>query len=133
PVQPSKEASDRDFDLACRYALDHLDHGGLFIGTHNPQSCLMAAQYMEQKGLPPHHPRVYFSQLYGMSDHLSFNLAAKGYQVSKYLPYGPVEDVMPYLIRRSEENASVTDASGGELERIHREILRRRKKPGKPG
>lgn len=128
PVQPNKEASDRDFNLACRYALDHLDQGGLFIGTHNQESCLLAARYMEEKGLDPHHPRVYFSQLYGMSDHLSFNLAASGYRVSKYLPYGPVEDVMPYLIRRSEENASVTDASGGELERINEE-LKRRKNP----
>src|SRR5690606_6472835 len=102
PIQPSKDATDRDFDQAVGFCFKHLDQLSLFIGTHNENSCSRAIQMMEIDNIPNDHPDVYFSQLYGMSDHISFNLAKCGYNVAKYLPYGPVKDVIPYLMRRAE-------------------------------
>ena len=126
PIQPGKEATDKDYDEAVLYCLQHLDKIALFIGTHNEKSCLLAAEYMEGHNIPANHPHVYFSQLYGMSDNISFNLANSGYHVAKYLPYGPVKDVIPYLMRRAQENTSVAGQTSRELSLIRKEIKRRK-------
>lgn len=129
PIQPDKTATDRDYNEALKYILDNLDLFYLVAGTHNEESAGLLVRLMEEKGTDKRDPRVYFSQLYGMSDHISFNLAAAGYHVVKYLPFGPVEDVLPYLIRRAEENTSVAGQTGREL-RLIREELQRRKRSG---
>ncbi|XZF16632.1 proline dehydrogenase family protein [Chitinophagaceae bacterium MMS25-I14] len=126
PIQPNKESTDKDYDAGVLFCLQHLDDIAVFIGTHNEQSCLKAAAYMESQNIPATHPHVYFSQLYGMSDNMSFNLAHSGYHVAKYLPYGPVEDVIPYLMRRAQENTSVAGQTGRELTLINKEIKRRK-------
>jgi proline dehydrogenase len=125
PIQPDKQSTDRDYDAAVEYCLQNLDKLALFIGTHNEKSCLDAVKYMREHKLAPGNPNVYFSQLYGMGDNISFNLAHEGYNVSKYLPYGPVEDVIPYLMRRAQENTSVAGQTTRELELIDKEIKRR--------
>jgi proline dehydrogenase len=128
PIQPNKAATDKDYDEGVHFCLDRLDHISLFIGTHNEQSCMLAAKFMEQHGVPHNHSRVYFSQLFGMSDNISFNLAHEGYNVAKYLPYGPVKDVIPYLMRRAQENTSVAGQTGRELSLINKELMRRKAK-----
>jgi proline dehydrogenase len=128
PIQKDKEASDADYDDAVRFCIDHLEKIGVIIATHNEQSNLYAAELLLEKGLPLHHPRVHFSQLYGMSDNITFNLAAAGCSVSKYLPFGPLKDVIPYLMRRAQENTSVKGQTGRELRLIKNE-LQRRKEP----
>lgn len=125
PIQPDKASTDRDYDLGVAYCLDHLDSIALFIGTHNEQSCYKAAEIMSRKGLQPGNSHVFLSQLYGMSDNITFNLADAGYNVSKYLPYGPVKDVIPYLMRRAQENTSVAGQTSRELGLIKKEIARR--------
>ncbi|GAA4466796.1 proline dehydrogenase family protein [Nemorincola caseinilytica] len=125
PIQPSKEATDKDYDEAVHYCLEHLHEVAVFIGTHNEASCMKAAQYMDSHSIAAGSDRVYFSQLYGMSDNISFNLAGSGYNVAKYLPYGPVKDVVPYLMRRAQENTSVAGQTGRELSLINQEIKRR--------
>lgn len=126
PIQPDKAAADRDYDAAVRFCLDRLDHMAPFIGTHNEHSCAEAVRYMEEHGIPANHSHVHFSQLYGMSDNITFNLAAAGYNAVKYLPYGPVKDVIPYLMRRAQENTSVAGQTGRELSLINKEMRRRR-------
>jgi len=126
PIQPSKEATDRDYDEAVEFCLDNLDYCSLFIGTHNEDSCMKATHIMTKTSIPSSSDKVFFSQLYGMSDNISFNLAKNGYNVSKYLPYGPVEDVIPYLMRRAQENTSVAGQTGRELVLIHKELERRK-------
>lgn len=126
PIQPSKEASDRDYNDAVRFCIDHLEEIGLIIATHNEQSNLLATQLLQQKGYPLHHPHVHFSQLYGMSDNITFNLANAGCSVSKYLPFGPIQDVVPYLMRRAQENTSVGGQTGRELGLIKKELTRRK-------
>src|SRR5690606_33879434 len=106
PIQPDRAATDRDYDAAGLFCLEHLYRVAAFIGTHTEQSCAKAAAYMDQHGIDPKHPHVWFSQLFGMSDNISFNLANAGFHVAKYLPYGPVKDVVPYLMRRAQENTS---------------------------
>lgn len=125
PIQATKEATDRDYDEAVLYCLEHIDCNHLFVGTHNELSCYKAIEYMGNNKISKAH--VYFSQLFGMSDNISFNLAKEEYQVSKYLPYGPVHDVIPYLMRRAQENTSVAGQTGRELTLINKEILRRKK------
>lgn len=125
PIQPDKESTDRDYDTAVAYCLDHLDTIAVFIGTHNEQSCYKAAGIMSQKGIAAGNNHVYLSQLYGMSDNITFNLADAGYNVSKYLPYGPVKDVIPYLMRRAQENTSVAGQTSRELGLIKKEMARR--------
>lgn len=125
PIQPSKESTDKDYDEAAAYCLNHLDTIAVFIGTHNENSCFKAAEMMKQKGLQPNNPHVYFSQLFGMSDNITFNLADAGFNVCKYLPYGPVKDVVPYLMRRAQENTSVAGQTSRELGLIKREMKRR--------
>lgn len=126
PIQPNKESSDVDYDAAMLFCLQHLDGLALFIGTHNESSCLKAAKYMQDHGIPANTDKVWFSQLYGMSDNVSFNLAHSGYHVAKYLPYGPVKDVIPYLMRRAQENTSVAGQTGRELSLINKEMERRK-------
>jgi proline dehydrogenase len=126
PIQPGKEATDKDYDEAVLYCLQHLEHNAVFVGTHNENSCLLAAKYMEEHNIPATTDRVYFSQLYGMSDNISFNLANSGYHVAKYLPYGPVYDVIPYLMRRAQENTSVAGQTSRELLLLDKEIKRRK-------
>lgn len=125
PIQPDKARTDRDYDAAVSYCLDHLDTLAVFIGTHNEHSCFRAAGIMTEKGIQPSNDHVYFSQLYGMSDNITFNLADAGYHASKYLPYGPVKDVIPYLMRRAQENTSVAGQTGRELGLIKKEMKRR--------
>lgn len=128
PIQPDKTATDNDYNLAVNWCLEHLAVLSVFIGTHNEESCMLAAQYMHDHGIPHNHPHVHFSQLYGMSDNITFNLARAGYRVSKYLPYGPVNDVLPYLIRRSNENSSISGQMSRELLLLQKEIKRRKQK-----
>lgn len=125
-IQPSKPATDEAYDEALRYSVDRIGAGlAVFIGTHNEASCMLGARLLHDRGLPHDHPHVHFSQLFGMSDHITFNLAKSGYRVSKYLPYGPVRDVLPYLIRRAEENSSISGQLGRELRLIREELTRR--------
>jgi proline dehydrogenase len=126
PIQSEKSNTDRDYDLALKACIDHIGHVALCAGTHNEQSSLLLTRLMKDKGIPNNHPHVWFSQLYGMSDHISFNLANAGYNVCKYVPYGPVTAVLPYLIRRAQENTSVKGQTGRELSLIQKEIRRRK-------
>lgn len=126
PIQPNKAATDADYDAAVQYGLTHPDTITLFIGSHNENSNLLAANYILNKNLQPAQAPIYFSQLFGMSDHLSFNLGKAGFKVSKYLPYGPVADVVPYLMRRAQENTSVAGQTGRELTLINQELKRRK-------
>ena len=128
PIQPTKEASDTDFDKSLRLALDHADIVGLCAGSHNEKSALLLTEIMKEKGLPNDHPSIYFAQLLGLSDHISFNLANAGYTVAKYVPYGPVKEVMPYLLRRADENTSVAGQTSRELSLIMKERKRRKGK-----
>jgi len=126
PICASKTETDDNFNAVLRYIFDHLDDISLFLGTHNEESSILATQLMQEKNIEPSDDRVWFGQLYGMSDHISFNLAAEGYNVAKYIPFGPVKDVMPYLIRRAEENTSVAGQTNRELEMIKKEKKRRK-------
>lgn len=126
PIQPDKASTDRDYDAAVEYCLAHLDSLAVFIGTHNEKSCMLAVKYMQEHDIPANAPNIYFSQLYGMSDNISFNLAHEGFHVAKYLPYGPVRDVIPYLMRRAQENTSVAGQTGRELTLINKEMKRRK-------
>ena len=125
PMCPSKKATDENFDECVAYILENLDTISIFSGTHNEESCYKLMELMEEKGIAKDDNRVGFGQLYGMSDHISYNLAQKGYNVAKYVPFGPVKDVMPYLIRRAEENTSVAGQTNRELELIKKERKRR--------
>ncbi len=125
PIQPDKEHTDRDYNAALKFCVEHIDRITVFNGTHNEYSSKYLAELMAEKGLENDDPRIWFSQLYGMSDHISFNLANAGYNVAKYLPYGPVKHVIPYLVRRAEENTSVKGQTGRELSLITKEISRR--------
>jgi len=126
PIQPDKEATDRDYNLATHFCLDHVDRIGMMAGTHNETSCRLLAEEIDHRQLPHNHPHLYFAQLLGMSDNLSFNLAEAGYRVAKYMPYGPVKAVMPYLFRRAQENTSVAGQTGRELSLITQEKKRRK-------
>ena len=121
-----KADTDANFDAALRYILDYLDTISLFAGTHNEESSLLLIDLMKEKNIDATDLRVWFGQLYGMSDHISYNLSERGYNVAKYLPFGPVKDVMPYLIRRAEENTSVAGQTSRELELIRQEKSRRK-------
>jgi proline dehydrogenase len=125
PIQPSKAATDRDFNQAVEYCLDNIETIAFVAGTHNEESTEFMTEKMEEKGVAHNHSHANFSQLYGMSDNLSYVLAKNGYNVSKYVPYGPVKDTVPYLIRRAQENSSVMGQTSRELEMIARELKRR--------
>lgn len=126
PICESKIATDTNFDEVVQYVLDHLNEISLFLGTHNENSSYLAMEIMQQKGLLKNDNRVWFGQLYGMSDHISYNLGTAGYNVAKYIPFGPVKDVMPYLIRRAEENTSVAGQTSRELTLLKKEKSRRK-------
>lgn len=126
PIQPDKESSDRDYNAGVEFCIEHLDRIALIVASHNEYSNLLAAQLLQKKGLPLYHPHVHFSQLYGMSDNITFNLAHAGCSVSKYLPFGPIKDVIPYLMRRAQENTSVNGQTGRELALIKKELQRRK-------
>ena len=128
PICSSKEATDENYDAAVKYMVDHIDGMSVFEGTHNESSTYFLMNLMEEKGMKTNDDRIWFGQLYGMSDNISYNLAANGYNVAKYLPFGPVRDVMPYLIRRAEENTSVAGQTSRELEMIKAERKRRKGK-----
>lgn len=125
PIQPSKEATDRDYNLALEYCIANLDDISLIVASHNEYSALYATELLTKRGLAMNHPHIHFSQLYGMSDNITFNLAKAGCPVSKYLPFGPIRDVIPYLMRRAQENSSVAGQTGRELGLIKKELQRR--------
>jgi len=131
PIHPDKTSTDKAFNEALRFCIEKIDHLALCIGTHNEESCLEAVNYMEINRLPNNHPKIHFSQLLGMSDHISYNLSGEGFNVAKYVPYGPVNLALPYLIRRASENTSVAGQTSRELQLIEKELSRRKneKKP----
>lgn len=126
PINSTKEATDEMYNSAVEFCIAHLSEGEVFIGTHNEHSVLLAAKLMKESDVTVQDNRVWFSQLYGMCDYITFNMASGGYNVSKYVPYGPVKAVIPYLIRRADENSSVAGQASKELDLINKEMVRRR-------
>jgi proline dehydrogenase len=126
PINPSKKHTDDLYDEALRFSVAHIDRISLCAGTHNEGSSLLLTQLMREAGVAPHDERVWFAQLYGMSDNLSYNLAHAGYRTAKYVPYGPVESVMPYLLRRANENTAIAGQSSREFSLIKKELSRRK-------
>jgi proline dehydrogenase len=127
PIQPDKSSTDFSFDDGLRFAISHIDRIHVFNGTHNEESVRLMTLLMERNAIAKDDERCFFSQLYGMSDNISFTLAKRGYNVAKYVPYGPVVSVLPYLIRRAEENTAIAGQSGRELNLILQELERRKK------
>ncbi len=127
PIQPNKQASDIDYDKALKLCIDNIEVMAICAGTHNEQSSLKLVELMQEKKIAANDKRIYFSQLYGMSNHISYNLSLNSYNVAKYVPYGPVKEVLPYLIRRAQENTSVKGQTGRELNLILKEKIRRKK------
>ena len=125
PIQPDKASSDRDYNEAVEYCITNIDKLAVIIASHNEYSNMHAVNLLDNKGIPANHPHIHFSQLYGMSDNITFNLARAGCHVSKYLPFGPIKDVIPYLMRRAQENSSVSGQTGRELGLIRKELKRR--------
>ncbi len=128
PIQADKTSTDDDYNQAVQFCIEHLHHVAVIIASHNEQSNLLATSLLDQHQIPHHHSGVHFSQLYGMSDNITFNLAKDGFGVSKYLPFGPIKDVVPYLMRRAQENSSVAGQTGRELGLIEKELKRRKTK-----
>tara|TARA_B100001057_G_scaffold467004_1_gene524710 strand:+ start:149 stop:1339 length:1191 start_codon:yes stop_codon:yes gene_type:complete len=126
PIQPDKAATDRDFDAGIRWCLEHLDCVAFCSGSHNEASNALLARHLQEAGISADDPRVWSAQLLGMSDHISFNLAKSGLNVAKYVPFGPIRETIPYLIRRAEENSFVAGQTSRELELIKRELQRRK-------
>lgn len=126
PIQPDKPSTDRDFNNIIHYFVNHVDSIDFMVSTHNEESTQLLASLIDERKLPRNHPGIYFSQLYGMSDHITYSLAEEGYNVAKYVPYGAVKTMMPYLFRRAEENSSVKGQSSRELNMIRKELRRRR-------
>lgn len=128
PIQPDKESTDRDYNAAVHFCVDRIEHIALVVASHNEYSNLLTTHLLQKRSLPYDHPHIHFSQLYGMSDNITFNLAKAGCSVSKYLPFGPINDVIPYLMRRAQENSSVSGQTGRELGLIKKELERRKLK-----
>ena len=126
PICATKEETDKMFDDCERYIMDNLNDISLFVGTHNEASTYLAMDLIEEKNLSKNNPSVWFGQLYGMSEHITFNLAENGYNVVKLIPFGPIKEVIPYLIRRAEENTSVAGQTGRELSLLMKEKNRRK-------
>ncbi len=126
PLHIDKSSTDLDYNKALLFCIEHIDRISVFNGTHNELSCRYMADLMQQHNIAPDDERCYFSQLYGMRDNVSFNLADAGYNVAKYLPYGPLKAVLPYLIRRAEENSAIAGQMGRELELLYMERKRRK-------
>jgi proline dehydrogenase len=127
PIQPDKAATDRDYNDALVFCADHVDRIAFVAGTHNEDSCRLLADLLDKKNINHKNPHVYFSQLLGMSDNLSFNLADVKYNVAKYVPYGPIKAVLPYLFRRAQENTAIAGQMSRELSLIVKEKKRRAK------
>jgi proline dehydrogenase len=126
PIQPNKAATDRDYNAALELILSHIDYMTVVVGTHNEDSVALTATLMRKHGIAFDSRKVYVAQLFGMSDHISFNAANSGLNVAKYLPFGPVKDVLPYLFRRAEENTAVEGQTGRELGLLTKELDRRK-------
>jgi proline dehydrogenase len=126
PIQKNKEQTDRDYNQAVEYCINNLDQLSVIVASHNEQSNLLAARLLDEKGVAHNHSHIHFSQLFGMSDNITFNLAKEGFNVSKYLPFGPIRDVIPYLMRRAQENSSMSGQTGRELTLINKELARRK-------
>ena len=122
PIHTNKKKCDTDFNEACKYCITHIDNISVFFGTHNELSTAMITIYMKEHNISKNDNRIYFSQLLGMSDNITFSLAKKGYNTAKYVPYGPVSEVMPYLIRRAEENSAISGQTNKEILRIKEAI-----------
>lgn len=127
PIQHDKISCDKDFNEALAFIVENYEQFGLCCGTHNEESSIYLTKLMEEKGIQKEDKRFYFAQLLGMSDHISFNLSHHGFNVAKYVPYGPVKEVMPYLLRRADENTSVAGQTGRELSLLSKEYNRRKK------
>jgi proline dehydrogenase len=125
PIQPDKASTDHDFNEAVRLCISRIHQVSMIVASHNEESNLLTISLMKDLEIPADHPHIHFSQLYGMSDHITFNLAAGGFGVSKYLPFGPIRDVIPYLMRRAQENTSVAGQTGRELMLIRKELRQR--------
>lgn len=125
PIQRDKESTDRDYNAALLFCVDRIHQIATVVASHNEYSNLLATHLLQKRSLPYDHPHIHFSQLYGMSDNITFNLAKAGCSVSKYLPFGPINDVVPYLMRRAQENSSVAGQTGRELGLIKKELERR--------
>jgi len=128
PIHDGKYATDIDFDAAALYCIQNKENISLILASHNEQSNLNIVTKMQELGMANNDPKVHFSQLFGMSDHISFNMALENYNVSKYLPFGPIQDVIPYLMRRAQENSSVNGQTNRELLLIRKELARRKAK-----
>jgi len=126
PIQANKEAADIDYNNALRFCVDNIDKIAIVAGTHNEDSCRLLAELLNDKQVDHKNPHVYFSQLLGMSDNLSFNLANANYNVVKYVPYGPIKAVLPYLFRRAQENTAIAGQMSRELGLIVKEKRRRK-------
>lgn len=125
PIHLNKAATDNDFNLALTFCLDHLDTISCCVASHNEHSCLLLTQLLQEKHIPFNHPHISVSQLYGMGDHITYNLSDSGINCTKYVPFGPVKEVIPYLIRRAQENGSVEGQMGREIKLLKKEINRR--------
>jgi proline dehydrogenase len=128
PIMPDKASTDRDYDESLKFCIDHIDRIAIVVASHNENSNMLAVKLLQEKGLPLNHPHIHWSQLFGMSDNITFNLAHAGCSVSKYLPFGPIKDVIKYLMRRAEENTSVKGQTNRELMLIEKELDRRKSK-----
>jgi proline dehydrogenase len=128
PIHLDKASTDKDFDAAALYCLQNKETIALLLATHNERSNLTFAELMQNNGIENNDLKIHFSQLYGMGDHITFNMASMGYNVSKYLPFGPIHEVIPYLMRRAEENSSVNGQTNKELVLLKRELSRRKAK-----
>ena len=126
PIHPNKQATDDAYNAALKFSIEHIDRIAIFNATHNEYSCEYMAKLMQENNIVKTDKRCYFSQLYGMSDNITFNLAKEGYNVAKYTPYGPIKHVLPYLIRRTEENTSVAGQTPRQLQLLKKEIERRK-------
>lgn len=126
PINSTKDATDSLFNAAVEYCVRNIENISVFCGSHNEQSNMFLVKLIDEIKISPNDKRVFFSQLYGMSDHISFNLAANGYNVAKYVPFGSIREVMPYLIRRARENTSVKGQTGRELSLLKQELVRRK-------
>ncbi|ALI98048.1 proline dehydrogenase family protein [Rufibacter tibetensis] len=127
PINPTKQATDALYDESLRFCMEHLDRIAICAGTHNEHSCYHLMELMAEFNVQPNDERIYFAQLLGMSDNLSYNLAHAGYNVAKYVPYGPVEAVMPYLLRRADENTAIAGQSSREFSLVKKELERRKR------
>ncbi len=125
PIQIDKNATDEDFNRGLKFCVEHINSIGLCCGSHNENSTRYLTELMGKYNISPNDPRIYFSQLYGMSDNISFNLSNAGYNVAKYLPYGPLNEVIPYLLRRAKENTAIAGQSSREYILLKKELARR--------